>query len=163
MTDAIQHFLDGLFSNEAVVFILSVLPVSEIRGGMIAARLYDMNLLLAWLITYVGNMLPIPFLLLFLKKVFAWMRKIPFLAKIVDWLDRKASKHRETIEKYAWLGLFILVAIPLPGTGAWTGALVANFFDMGIKKSLPSIAAGVAAAGLIMTILLYAMPSLFGI
>ena len=163
MAEVIKTFLDGMFSHEAVVFILSILPVSEIRGGMIAARLYDMNLLLAWLITYIGNMLPIPFLLLFLKRVFAWMRKIPFLAKIVDWLDRKAAKHKATLDKYAAFGLFVLVAIPLPGTGAWTGALVANFFDIRIKRSLPTIAAGVAAAGLIMTILLYAMPSLFGI
>lgn len=163
MTDAIQHFLDGIFSHEAVVFLLSLLPVSEIRGGLIAARLYDMNLLLAYLISYIGNMLPIPFLLLFLKRVFRWMRRIPFLARIVDWLDRKAAKHKDTINRYAWFGLFLLVAIPLPGTGAWTGALVANFFDLRIKRSLPTIAVGVAAAGAIMAILLYAMPSLFGI
>ncbi len=163
MSDAIKQFLDGIFSNEAVVFILSLLPVSEIRGGMIAARLYDMNLLVAFLISYIGNMLPIPFLLLFLKHVFKLMRKIPFLKKIVDWLDRKAEKNSKKLSRYELFGLFTLVAIPLPGTGAWTGALVANFLNMRIKRSLPAIAAGVAAAGLIMTILLYLMPSLFGI
>lgn len=163
MTQAIQTFLESLFSHEAVVFLLSLIPVSEIRGGLIAARLYDMNLLAAFLIGYIGNMLPIPFLLLFLKYIFRWMRKVPFLARLVDGLDRKAAKHKETITKYAWFGLFLLVAIPLPGTGAWTGALVANFFDIRIKRSLPTIAAGVAAAGGIMALLLYAMPSLFGI
>ena len=163
MSEAIQNFLDGIFSNEAVVFILSLLPVSEIRGGMIAARLYDMNLLLAFLISYIGNMLPIPFILLFLKQVFKVMRKIPFLKKIVDWLDRKAEKNSQKLRKYEFWGLFLLVAIPLPGTGAWTGALVANFLNMRMKRSFPAIAIGVAGAGLIMTILLYAMPSLFGI
>ena len=122
-----------------------------------------MNLFLAFLIGYIGNMLPIPFLLLFLKAIFRWMRRVPFLSRLVDWLDRKAAKHKETITKYAWFGLFLLVAIPLPGTGAWTGALVANFFDIRMKRSLPTIAAGVAAAGIIMALLLYAMPSLFGI
>lgn len=163
MTEAIQQFLEGIFSHEGVVFLLSLLPVSEIRGGMIAARLYDMNLLWAWLIAYIGNMLPIPFLLLFLKYVFGWMRKRPRLKKLVDWFDRKAAKHQKTIERSAWVGLFLLVAIPLPGTGAWTGALVANFFDIRLKRSLPTIAVGVAAAGAIMATLLYAMPSLFGL
>lgn len=163
MSQAIQQFLESLFSHEAVVFVLSLIPVSEIRGGLIAARLYDMNLFLAFLIGYIGNMLPIPFLLLFLKAIFRWMRRVPFLSRLVDWLDRKAAKHKETITKYAWFGLFLLVAIPLPGTGAWTGALVANFFDIRMKRSLPTIAAGVAAAGIIMALLLYAMPSLFGI
>ncbi len=163
MTQAIQQFLEKIFSHEGVVFLLSLLPVSEIRGGMIAARLYDMNLLLAWLIAYLGNMLPIPFLLLFLKKIFGWMRRRPRLKKLVDWFDRKAAKHKKAIERSAWVGLFLLVAIPLPGTGAWTGALVANFFDIRLKRSLPTIAAGVAAAGIIMAVLLYAMPSLFGL
>ena len=163
MTQAIQQFLEGVFSHEGVVFLLSLIPVSEIRGGMIAARLYDMNLWWAFLIGYLGNMLPIPFLLLFLKRIFGWMRARPRLKKIVDWMDRKAARHRKTIERSAWIGLFLLVAIPLPGTGAWTGALVANFFDIRLKRSLPTIAAGVATAGIIMAILLYAMPSLFGI
>ena len=108
-------------------------------------------------------MLPIPFILLFLKQVFKVMRKIPFLKKIVDWLDRKAEKNSKKLQKYEFWGLFAIVAIPLPGTGAWTGALVANFLNMRMKRSFPAIALGVAGAGLIMTILLYLMPSLFGI
>ena len=163
MTQAIQQFLEKIFSHEGVVFLLSLLPVSEIRGGLIAARMYGMDLALAWLIAYIGNMLPIPFLLLFLRKIFNWMRKWPKLAKVVDWLDHRADRHRKTIERSAWIGLFLLVAIPLPGTGAWTGALVANFFDIRLKRSLPTIAVGVAAAGVIMAVLLYAMPSLFGL
>ena len=163
MSQAIQQFLEKIFSHEGVVFLLSLLPVSEIRGGLIAARMYGMDLALAWLIAYIGNMLPIPFLLLFLRKIFNWRRRWPKLAKVVDWLDRKADRHRTIIERSAWIGLFLLVAIPLPGTGAWTGALVANFFDIRLKRSLPTIAVGVAVAGVIMAILLYAMPSLFGL
>ena len=163
MAESIQTFLEGVFSHEAVVFILSLLPISEIRGGMIAARLYGLDYIWAFLISYIGNMLPIPFILLFLKYVFALMRRIPFLKKIVDKLDAKAAKNSEKLQKYEIFGLFLLVAIPLPGTGAWTGALVANFLNMRIKRSLPAIALGVAGAGLIMSVLLYLMPSLFGI
>ena len=155
MSQAIQQFLESLFSHEAVVFVLSLIPVSEIRGGLIAARLYDMNLFLAFLIGYIGNMLPIPFLLLFLKAIFRWMRRVPFLSRLVDWLDRKAAKHKETITKYAWFGLFLLVAIPLPGTGAWTGAVIASILEIRLKTAVPMILLGLLIAGVIVTSITY--------
>jgi uncharacterized membrane protein len=94
-------------------------------------------------------MLPIPFILLFIRKIFTWMKKTKRLGKLVRKLENKAEKHRHTIEKYGAWGLLLLVAIPLPGTGGWTGALVADIMDIRIRKSLPIIAIGVLIAGLI--------------
>ena len=157
MVESLQNFLQNFFSDETVVFILSLLPISEIRGGMIYAAAKDLNVITAFIISYIGNMLPIPFILMFLKKVFKWMRKIPKLGKVVDALLRKAERGSTKLGKYGKWGLFILVAIPLPGTGAWTGALVADFVDMRMKYALPIIAAGVLAAGLIVTAASYGL------
>ena len=161
MTEAIQAFLEKTFSHEMVVFILSILPISEIRGGMIASKLYGLNGVVGYLLGFVGNMLPIPFILLFLKYIFQWMRRRTALKKVVDWLDRKAEKNSKKLLKYEWLGLYLLVAIPLPGTGAWTGALVANFMNMQIKRSITAITLGVITSGLIMATMLYIIPSIF--
>ena len=161
MTEAIQAFLEKTFSHEMVVFILSILPISEIRGGMIASKLYGLNGFVGYLLGFVGNMLPIPFILLFLKYICQWMRRRTALKKVVDWLDRKAEKNSKKLLKYEWLGLYLLVAIPLPGTGAWTGALVANFMNMQIKRSITAITLGVITSGLIMATMLYIIPSIF--
>ena len=158
MQEAIQTFFERFFTHEAVVWLLSIIPVSEIRGALIAARAYDMNWLYAFVIGFIGNMLPIPFILLFIRKVFDLMKKRPKLGPIVDRMLARADKKCSSLGKYEMWGLFILVAIPLPGTGAWTGALVANVANMRIKKSLPTIALGVLTAGLIMTFVLYALP-----
>ena len=163
MTQAIQQFLQGFLGAPGVVFILSLLPVSEIRGGLIAARIMGMDIVPAFLISYIGNMLPIPVILLFLKKVFAWLKRFPKLGRLIERLQSRAAKKSKKIDTYKLWGLFVLVAIPLPGTGAWTGALVADFLDMPMHKSLPAIAAGVFAAGLIVSALMYLVPSLFGI
>ena len=89
------------------------------------------------------------------------MRRRTALKKVVDWLDRKAEKNSKKLLKYEWLGLYLLVAIPLPGTGAWTGALVANFMNMQIKRSITAITLGVMTSGLIMATMLYIIPSIF--
>lgn len=158
MQDAIKSFLEQFFTPEMVVALLSIIPVSEIRGALIAARAYDLNWLYALGIGFIGNMLPIPFILLFIRKIFDWMKKIPRLGPVVDRLLERADKKCSSLGKYEMWGLFILVAIPLPGTGAWTGALVANVANMRMKKALPAIALGVLAAGLIMAIVLYLIP-----
>jgi uncharacterized membrane protein len=161
--EAIKALLQDFFSNEVVVFILSLLPISEIRGGLIASKLYGMDLITGFLIGYIGNMLPIPFVLLLFKKIFTLLQKIPkigpFFGKFLD----RAEKKSTTLGKYELWGLFALVAIPLPGTGAWTGAMVANVMGMPMKKSLPVIAAGVFAAGIIVSIIMYFIPSLLGL
>ena len=153
MTDqiiqSIVTFFQDKIPNELTVFIISVLPVLELRGGLIAAKLLDMNIIRAFIVCYLGNMLPIPFILLFLRKIFDLMRKSKKLGKIVGKLEHKAEKHRKTIDKYGAWGLLVLVAIPLPGTGGWTGALVAEIMDIKFKKALPIIALGVLIAGFI--------------
>lgn len=135
--------------NELTVFVISLFPVLELRGGLIAARLLEMDALRAFLFCFIGNMIPIPFILLFIRKIFDWMRKWKYMSKIIVKMEQKAEKHRPTIEKYGIWGLLILVAIPLPGTGGWTGALVAAIMDLRIRRALPVIALGVFIAGLI--------------
>lgn len=149
LVESIVSFFQSKLPNELTVFIISMLPILELRGGLIAARLLQMDVIRAFIICYVGNMLPIPFILLFLKKIFDLMRKSKGLGKIVKKLENKAEKHRHTIEKYGAWGLLILVAVPLPGTGGWTGSLVAELMDIKIRKSFPIIALGVLIAGLI--------------
>lgn len=161
MTEWLAEFFSKVFSDEAVVFILSIIPVSEIRGGMLYAGLNGMDMVGAFILSFIGNMLPIPFILLFIQRILAWMRTKRGLGKVVDWIMRKAEKGSKKLGKYTYWGLYLFVAIPLPGTGAWTGALVANFLDLPIKKTLPVITAGVLTAGIIITVLAYAAPEVF--
>jgi uncharacterized membrane protein len=152
----VEIFKDKI-PNELTVFIISALPILELRGGLIAATLLGMKPLRAFLFCYLGNMLPIPFILLFLHKIFDWMRDRKHMGKVIKKLEHKAEKHRKTIEKYSVWGLLILVAIPLPGTGGWTGALVAEVMEIKMKYALPVIALGVFIAGLIVGILSYGL------
>ena len=140
---------------QLIPFIVSLFPVLELRGGMIAARILDIDFIQAFLVCYLGNMIPIPFILLFIRKIFKLMRKVKFLGKIVDKLEARADKKKGTIEKYKEWGLLLFVAIPLPGTGGWTGALIAALMDLRMKKCLPIIALGVFIAGLIMSLITY--------
>lgn len=159
MVESITNALRDSLPAELVAFIVSMLPLVELRGGLIAAALLNISWGKAFLICFLGNMLPIPFILLFLKKIFALLRKIKAFDRFMAFLDRKVEKGSATVNKYKIWGLFILVAIPLPGTGAWTGALVADALDIRIKKSLPAIAAGVVVAGLIISFISYVLPA----
>ncbi|MBR5774442.1 MAG: small multi-drug export protein [Clostridia bacterium] len=138
-----------------IPFIISVCPILELRGGIVAARIVGMELIPAFLICFVGNMLPIPFVLLFIKKIFAFFRDKKFFGKIVQKLEARAESKSKGFKKGELIGLFLFVAIPLPGTGAWTGALVASLLNMPVKKSLPIITVGVLVAGFIMSLLMY--------
>jgi len=142
------------------VFGMAMLPIVELRGAVPWGVHNELPLLAVLLVSIVGNMVPVPFIIKFIRPVFAWMRKRPRLAKIVEKMEEKAQNKHEMIVKYQLLGLFILVAIPLPGTGAWTGALVAALFDLRLKNAVPVILAGVVAAGLIMSILTYGVSAL---
>lgn len=149
LVEALVTFFGTTIPKELTVFVISVMPVLELRGGLIAARLLEMDVLRAFFFCFIGNMLPIPFILLFIRKIFDWMRKWKHFGKIIVKLEEKAEKHRKTIEKYGVWGLLILVAVPLPGTGGWTGALVAAIMDIRMRRALPVIAMGVFIAGLI--------------
>lgn len=159
MAEQIVNFFVELFKNripeELTIFIISLFPILEIRGGMIAARILEVDFIKAFIICYAGNMLPIPFILLFIRRIFKFLRRFGFMNKIIDRLEAKGEKNREKVLRYKAWGLLTFVAIPIPGTGGWTGALIAALLDLRMKKALPIIALGVFIAGLIMSLLTY--------
>ena len=139
-----------LFGEMVFTGLVSMLPVVELRGGIPFGVGVGLPLPLAVLSAIVGNMLPIPFLILFTRQVFAWLRRhIPVLEGLISKLERKAEAKKNLVLKYEFCGLLVLVAIPLPGTGAWTGALVAALMDLRLKSALPAIFCGVLVAAVI--------------
>ena len=164
MAEQLANTIVGFFQNripeELIVFVISLLPILELRGGLIAASILGVDLKLAFVISYVANMLPIPFILLFIRKVFKFLRNKRFFGKIIRKLEERSERKSETVKKYGKWGLLIFVAIPLPGTGGWTGALVAALMNMRIKHAIGPIAVGVLIAGIIMAIISYGIPAL---
>ena len=153
----VEFFIDifGGINKELAVFIISLMPILELRGGLLAASLLDIEFVRAAIICVVGNVLPIPIVLLFLKKVLELFEKWHVTKKIVNWLEKKVEEKREQIDKYGYLGLILFVGIPLPGTGAWTGSLIAVTLGMSRKKAFICILLGVSIAAVIMSILSY--------
>ena len=139
--------------------VTAMMPILEIRGAIPVGVASGLDPWLAFAVGFVGNMLPIPILLLLTRKIIEWLKKHNMLVKLTAWLENKGSKGAQKVQKYSFWGLFILVAIPLPGTGAWTGALVASLLDMRLKRALPAIAMGVAVAGLIVLLVTYGVIS----
>ncbi|NLJ32057.1 MAG: small multi-drug export protein [Clostridiales bacterium] len=144
----------GTTSRELVIFLVSMMPIVELRGGILAAGMLNVDMLRAVIICFVGTMLPIPFILLFVRQVLDWMRNTRFV-KLVRKIEAKAEQKSKSIEKYKTFGLYIFVAVPLPGTGAWTGALIAALIGMRFKHAIFSIAAGTMTAALIMCAISY--------
>lgn len=156
--ESLVNFIISLFhgiNKDIVIFIISLMPILELRGGLLAATLLKIPYIRALLICVVGNILPIPFVLLFLEMIFKWMEKWSVTKKIVKWLEKKGNSKRSQIDKYGYLGLILFVGIPLPGTGAWTGSLVAILLGLDKKKSFICILIGVMLAAFIMSILSY--------
>lgn len=153
----VEYLLD-LFGNkipgELTVFVLSLIPLVELRGGILAAKALDVELWKAFFLCLAGTMAPIPFILLFIRKIMDWLRNTR-LVKLVDRLEAKAERKIQKIEKYETMGLVIFVAIPLPGTGAWTGALAAAVMQMKFKNALGSILLGSVIADIIMCLVSY--------
>lgn len=147
------------FGKELIVFIISILPILELRGGLIAASLLNVSPLTGYIVSIIGNTLPVPFILLFINKILDWMgkSKIKWMNKLSKWLDKKAGKHKDSIEKYGYLGLTLFVGVPLPGTGAWTGCLAASVLNMDKKKSFISIMLGIIMASIIMMLISYGL------
>lgn len=145
------------FRNCLWVFLISMVPIIELRGAIPVGFAMDIPLWLNFTLCVVGNFLPVPFILLFIRKILAWMKTVKHLDKVALWLEKKAQKHSDKVMKGVASGLFLFVAIPLPGTGAWTGALVASLFNMRMKYALPAIFLGVIAAGIIMSLLTYGL------
>lgn len=157
MEGLVEFFIElfGGINKELVIFIISLMPILELRGGLLAATLLDVEFVRAAIICILGNVLPIPFVLLFLKYILKILAKWKFTTKIVNWLEKKVHDKREQIDKYGYFGLVLFVGIPLPGTGAWTGALLAVMLDLNRKKSFICILLGVLMAAVIMSILSY--------
>lgn len=165
MTEKLVNFFIKLFGGNKnsdlgkiiIIALLSMLPIIELRGGLIAAALLNLEGLLSFIVCYIFNLLPIPFILLFINWIFKLFRKSKKLGKLVSKMEKKVEKNRGQIDKYGYWGLFLFVAIPLPGTGAWTGALIAAVLNMNKKKSFLTIALGVLGAGIIMMILSFGL------
>ncbi len=149
------------FMKELIVFLISICPILELRGGLIAASLLHMNPIVSYIICIIGNIIPIPFILWFVTKIIDKMRKSKHkkLRDIALWLDKKVDKHKGQIEKFGYLGLVLFVGIPLPGTGAWTGCLIASVLNLDKKKSLLAAILGVFIASIIMMILSFGIIS----
>lgn len=158
MTDFLFKTLVG---KMLVTLFVSMVPIIELRGAIPIATGLGLSPWIAIPIAIVGNLIPVPFIILFIKKIFAWMRKVsPKLNGIVDKMEAKAEKNKAKVLKYAFWGLVLFVAIPLPGTGAWTGALVAAMLDMPLKKAFPAIVIGVLGAGVIISFVSYGAAAL---
>lgn len=152
---AMQEFLTSHgIPDWLVVFIISLFPILECRLGMFTAiALLHMNTIKGFLISFVGNIIPIPFILLLINQIFELLKKVPVINKPIYWLEEKTLKKRDKIDKFGIWGLLLFVAIPLPGTGGWTGALLASLLHLDRKKSFGVICVGVFIAGLIITVL----------
>ena len=163
MAETLVNYIIGLFGNfanaefggEIVTFVISLLPILELRGGLLAAGALNVNPWIAYVIAIIGNLLPIPFILMFLTPIFNWMKKTKLFKGLVEKLESKAMKNKEKFEKGEFIALILFVGIPLPGTGAWTGSLIASVLGMDKKKAMLAITLGVIMASIIMMILSY--------
>ena len=157
MAESLVHtflgLFDGLrsipFGKELIVFLISLMPILELRGGLIAAALLGLNIVPAFIICIIGNLLPIPFILWFITPIFNKLKKTKHLSKFVNKIEKKALSKKDKIEKAEFWGLLFFVGIPLPGTGGWTGSLIASLISMDKKKAMLAITCGVLLAGLI--------------
>ena len=149
--------LGGKVGKELILFIISMVPILELRGGLLAAGPAFLNIPMwrAIPVGLIGNLLPIPFILLLITKIFDWMKGTKRLKPVVEKLEKKAMSQSANIEKYEFWGLVAFVGIPLPGTGAWTGALIAALLGIRFRKAFPAIVIGVCLAACIMTIISY--------
>lgn len=130
-----------------------MVPVIELRGAIPYGVAAGLPVVTAFIVSIIGNILPVPFVIIFIRKIIEIMKKMSKnIRKFAEWLERKAEKNKEKVLRYEFWGLMLLVAIPLPGTGAWTGALVAAMLDMQLKRAFPSIAVGVVVAGIVVSL-----------
>lgn len=160
--EILQWLTETMAGEFTFTMLVSMIPVIELRGGIPFGVAAGLPVWAAYIAAVIGNLIPVPFIIVYIRRIFQWMRKrLPRLNRLVDALERKAHLKGRKVTKYKYLGLAILVAIPLPGTGAWTGALAAAFLDMPLRKAMPAVVAGVVTAGLIISILTYGIASLF--
>lgn len=151
--------LAGKVSNEVIIFLISMVPILELRGGLLAASpaLLNVPILKAIPLCIIGNLIPVPFILLFIRAIFAWMKKFEKLGKIATWFEDKAMSKKDKIEKVEFWGLVLFVGIPLPGTGAWMGCLIAALLNVDFKKAFSAVIVGIIIATVIMSCISYGL------
>ena len=158
----VQWLTDTTAGDFVMTVLVSMVPIVELRGGIPYGVAAGLPVWLAYIAAFIGNLIPVPFIVVYIRRIFKWIRRhMPRLNHVIDKLEKKAHLKGATMQKYQYLGLAIFVAIPLPGTGAWTGALAAAFLDMRLKKAFPAAALGVAVAGFLISVLTYGIASLF--
>ena len=156
----VQWFTENLsqyISEEMVVFIISMIPILELRGGLLAASLLKIPAMTAIPICILGNIIPIPFILLFIRKIFKLLKKTKLFRSLIEKLENRAMGKSDQIKRYEFWGLLLFVGSPLPGTGAWTGSLIASLLEIDIKKSSLAILGGIIMATVIMYVVSYGL------
>lgn len=160
MESLVQLFSSTLgqyVSEEVVIFIISMFPILELRGGLLAASLLKVPIIKAIPLCIIGNLIPIPFILIFIKKIFSWMKKFKIFRGLIEKLENRAMSKSGKVTQYEFMGLVLFVGIPLPGTGAWMGSLIAALLEMDTKKAVLAELLGIAIATVIMSILSYGL------
>lgn len=158
LVQGIINALGGSVGKEAIVFIISMIPILELRGALlVAGPLLGVPVSTAIPLSVIGNIIPVPFILLLITPVFNWMKGTKKLKPIVDRLENKAMSKKDQIEKYEFWGLVFFVGIPLPGTGAWTGSLIAALLGIKFKKAFPAVILGICMATVIMWFISYVL------
>lgn len=157
--EAITTALTSILPGEVIVTIISMLPILELRGGLVAASLLHIPWHIAFPLCVLGCALPLPFIVLFLDKIFLWLKKTP-LHKMVDFFEKKAATKSDFIAKHQSLALFFFVAMPIPMMGGWSGALIASVMRMRLRDCFMPLMLGTVASGLIVSFLSYTLPAM---
>lgn len=147
--------LENIFVKYLITFVVSMTPLIELRGAIPIGVALGLSYAQAFVVSFLGNIIPIYFIVKYIRPLFDFFGRWKPFKIIIDWATNKATKKIEESEKlqnFAMLGLFLFVAVPLPGTGAWVGSLIANFLNIPVKKAFWPLAAGVFAAGIIILI-----------
>lgn len=153
---------ESLLGQMTFTSLVSMVPIVELRGGIPFGVALGLTHWEAWLAAVIGNMIPLPFIVVYIRRIFQWVRQhFPTLDRMIENLEKKAHLKGRKVTKYKYLGLMIFVAIPLPGTGGWTGALVAAFLDMPLRRAIPALFLGVLIAGFLVTGITFGFTSIF--
>lgn len=155
MIEAIKTFFQQTFPPQLAVLFCSMIPVIELRGAIPLGCVLGLPFWQSFLISIVGNLIPAPFILLFIHKVIGWLKRFKLTRGMALWAERRAEVKSQTRENLSFIGLAVFVAVPLPGTGAWTGSLVANFLGIRFRKAFLAVILGVIVAGIVVTCVTY--------
>ena len=158
LVQGIINALSGSISKEAIVFLISMIPILELRGALlVAGPILGVPVSTAIPLCIIGNIIPVPFILLLITPIFRWMKGTKILKPMVDRLETKAMSKSDKIEKFEFWGLVLFVGIPLPGTGAWTGSLIAALLGIKFKKAFPAVIIGICMATVLMWFISYVL------